>query len=82
MVFLPVGQGSGKSFIGTEKKGKSPTAGGDPKIFMSGGQLGLINLGLRVVNPDPAYEKLLKDAGLDAKNSADIWSDKGPRNQS
>jgi hypothetical protein len=44
---------------------------------MSGGQLGLINLGLRVVNPDPAYEKLLKDAGLDAKNSADIWSDKG-----
>ena len=76
-VFLAGGPGSGKSFIGTEKKGKSPTAGGDPKIFMSGGQLGLINLGLRVVNPDPAYEKLLKDAGLDAKNSADIWSDKG-----
>ena len=76
-VFLAGGPGSGKSFIGTEKKGKSPTAGGDPKIFMGGGQLGLINLGLRVVNPDPAYEKLLKDAGLDAKNSADIWSDKG-----
>ena len=76
-VFLAGGPGSGKSFIGTEKKGKSPTAGGDPKIFMGGGQLGLINLGLRVVNPEPAYEKLLKDAGLDAKNSADIWSDKG-----
>ena len=76
-VFLAGGPGSGKSFIGTETKGKSPTAGGDPKVFMGGGQLGLISLGLRVVNPDPAYEKMLKDAGLDAKNSADIWSDKG-----
>ena len=76
-VFLAGGPGSGKSFIGTETKGKSPTAGGDPKAFMGGGQLGLISLGLRVVNPDPAYEKMLKDAGLDAKNSADIWSDKG-----
>ena len=76
-VFLAGGPGSGKSFIGTETKGKSPTVGGDPKEFMGGGQLGLINLGLRVVNPDPAYEKLLKGAGLDAKNSDDIWSDKG-----
>jgi hypothetical protein len=76
-VFLAGGPGSGKSFIGTEKKGKSPTVGADPKQFMGGGQLGLINLGLRVVNPDPAYEKLLKTAGLDPKSSDDIWSDKG-----
>ena len=76
-VFLAGGPGSGKSFIGTEKKGKSPTVGADPKQFMGGGQLGLINLGLRVVNPDPAYEKLLKAAGLDPKSSDDIWSDEG-----
>ena len=80
-VFLAGGPGSGKSFIGTEKssasKTLSPTVGGDPRIFMGGGQLGLINIGMRVVNPDPAYEKLLKAAGLDPKNSADIWSDKG-----
>ncbi len=76
-VFLAGGPGSGKSFIGTEKKGKSPTVGADPKQFMGGGQLGLINLGLRVVNPDPAYEKLLKSAGLDPKSSDDIWSDEG-----
>ena len=76
-VFLAGGPGSGKSFIGTEKKGKSPTVGADPKQFMAGGQLGLINLGLRVVNPDPAYEKLLKAAGLDPKSSDDIWSDEG-----
>jgi hypothetical protein len=80
-VFLAGGPGSGKSFIGTEQspasKTLSPTVGGDPRIFMGGGQLGLINIGMRVVNPDPAYEKLLKAAGLDPKNSADIWSDKG-----
>ena len=80
-VFLAGGPGSGKSFIGTEKssasKTLSPSVGGDPRIFMGGGQLGLINIGMRVVNPDPAYEKLLKAAGLDPKNSADIWSDKG-----
>ena len=76
-VFLAGGPGSGKSFIGTEKKGVSPTVGADPKQFMGGGQLGLINLGLRVVNPDPAYEKLLKAAGLDPKSSDDIWSDEG-----
>ena len=37
-VFLAGGPGSGKSFIGTEKKGVSPTVGADPKQFMGGGQ--------------------------------------------
>lgn len=49
---------------------------GSGKSFIVG-KTALIPLGFKLINPDPAFEKALKKAGLDMGNPEDIFSDKG-----
>ena len=51
---------------------------GSGKSFIVG-KTGLIQYGMKIVNPDPMFEKGLKSAGLDKNNPDDIWSDKGQK---
>jgi len=38
---------------------------------------GLVPLGFKVINIDPAFEKMMKDAGLDTSKPNEVFSDKG-----
>lgn len=50
---------------------------GSGKSFIVG-QTGLVSLGMKLVNSDPAFEKALKKAGL-STNPEDIMSPEGQR---
>jgi len=61
-VFMAGGPGSGKSFTA------KVIFGGDPKSVINVST----DSGLKIVNSDPAFEKFLRDAGIDPADLADM----------